>query len=506
MVASISAQPDGCEADSGEDSVVNPRSSGPNAPDLARALSGRGQPTYGDDPQDQFADLIAADLTDVLLRPVWLHAVSAGVALIVTALLWTECGPAAALPWIGLGAFAYGSRYLVVRLYRRFAGRQGSTRADDAGRWIRRYYPCAILLGLFWGSLPLVVALSPASSADGSAAVILFVAAWMMAGGVMTHAVRMDAVDAFLWPAATLVAVGSLLWPPWPYRAIPILALAYAFMLRLLSQRLNAASTGALRGQYEKAALAEQLSEANMEVREASRAKSEFLANMSHELRTPLNAIIGFSEIMAREILGPVGQARYRDYANDIQDSGKHLLGVINDILDLSRVEAGRMTLLEDEVDLASVIGGCVRLLSHRAATAGVAITVDFQAETPRICADEGRIRQIGFNLLANAIKFTPQGGEVTISVAPNDDGEVEFTVKDTGIGMRPEDIPIALTPFQQVQTGGVRNQGGTGLGLPLTKTLVELHGGRLVISSQLGQGTTVCAIFPLERVLPRKS
>jgi signal transduction histidine kinase len=259
---------------------------------------------------------------------------------------------------------------------------------------------------------------------------------------------------------------------------------------------------GALRGQYEKAELARRLSEANLEVREASRAKSEFLANMSHELRTPLNAIIGFSEIMAREILGPVGQPRYRDYAHDIQDSGKHLLGVINDILDLSRIEAGRMTLVEDEVDLAAVISGCVRLLSYRAATAGVAIVPDFDKETCRIRADEGRIRQIGFNLLANAIKFTPQGGEVRIAIAPNHDGEVELTVADTGIGMRPEDIPVAMTPFQQVQTGGVRNIGGTGLGLPLTKTLVELHGGRLAISSALGEGTTVSAVFPRERVM----
>src|SRR5579883_557241 len=487
MVASASTEPNGRGDDPENVSAKGRQPGAPRAPDLERALAGRGAPVSEEEPEDQFADQIAADLTDILLRPIWLHLGNVAVALVAIALLWVELGDAAALYWALFRSVAFN----------------GPAGPLEARRWIRLYYPCAVLLGLFWGIAPHIARLAPAASGDGVAAAILFIVAWMMAAGVMSHALRMEAVDAFLWPATTVAAIGALLWRPWPYKVIALLMIAYAIMLRMLAQRLNAASMGALRGQYEKANLARRLSEANMEVREASRAKSEFLANMSHELRTPLNAIIGFSEIMAREILGPLGQTRYRDYAHDIQDSGKHLLGVINDILDLSRIEAGRMTLLEDEVDLCAVIAGCVRLLSHRAATAGVVIDCDFQPAMPRIRADEGRIRQIGFNLLANSIKYTPQGGEVRIRIAPNGDGEIELAIADTGIGMSPEDIPIALTPFRQVQTGGARNVGGTGLGLPLTKTLVELHGGRLAISSALGQGTTVSAIFPAERVLP---
>jgi signal transduction histidine kinase len=503
MVAFVSTGPNGYGDDSKDVSAKARAPDGPRAPDLERALAGRGASTADKGLEDPFADQIAADLTDILLRPIWLHLGNVAVALVAIGFLWAELKDAAALYWALFGIVAYGARMVVVQLYRRFVALHGLAGPLQARRWIRLYYPCAVLLGLFWGIAPLIAQRAPASSSDGMAAAILFIVAWMMAAGVMSHALRMEAVDAFLWPATIVAAIGASLWQPWPYEAVALLMVAYAIMLRMLAQRLNAASMGALRGQYEKADLARRLSEANMEVREASRAKSEFLANMSHELRTPLNAIIGFSEIMAREILGPLGQARYRDYAHDIQDSGKHLLGVINDILDLSRVEAGRMTLLEDEVDLCAVIGGCVRLLSHRAATAGVTIACDFQPGLPRIRADEGRIRQIGFNLLANSIKYTPQGGEVRIRIAPNGDGEMELAIADTGIGMSPEDIPIALTPFQQVQTGGARNLGGTGLGLPLTKTLVELHGGRLAISSALGQGTTVSAIFPAERVLP---
>jgi len=452
---------------------------------------------------EPFADLIAADLTEMLLHPVWVHVISVTVAFVTVVILAAEVALKYALMWAALGIAAYGIRGIVVWFFLRTERPESpAARLERSRRWMRLYYPGAILLGIFWGGAPLLITISPTSANDGSAALILFIVAWMMAGGVMTHSARIEAVDAFIWPAAVLVSIAGLSLQEWPYKAIAALSLAYAAMLRLLSLRLNRASVAALRGQYEKATLADRLATAAAEVRQASRAKSEFLANMSHELRTPLNAIIGFSEIMAREILGPIGQARYRDYASDIQVSGKHLLGVINDILDLSRIEAGKMTLVDDEVNLADVIGGCVHLLSHRVLAAGLSVERQFNPETPLIRADEGRIRQIGFNLIANAIKFTPRGGSVWVSIGTNDAGEIVLSVADTGIGMRPEDIPIALTPFQQVQTGGARNHGGTGLGLPLTKTLVELHDGRLEISSALGQGTTVSVTFPRGRAV----
>ena len=448
---------------------------------------------------DRFSGRISADLTDVLFRPLWPHVTSAAIALLTSVILFFEVGAEATLPWTALGVLAYGTRLVLLTAYRR--SEENLELAER--RWVRRYCATAALLGLFWGGAPLVIAATaPSMVNDGLAALVLFVVAGMMAGGVMTSSSRVQAVSCFVWPAVAIIVAACALWERSPFMIIAVLAFIYAAMLILLGRRLNSTAVAALRGQYEKAALADQLSTANAEVRGASRAKSEFLANMSHELRTPLNAIIGFSEIMSREILGPIGLQRYRDYAADIQESGKHLLGVINDILDLSRVEAGKMTLVEDEVDLAVIMGGCARLLAHRANAGGVRLETDFAEETIRMRADEGRMRQIGFNLLTNAIKFTPQGGRVRVHLEVDAGRRVVLQIEDTGVGMRQEDIPLALTPFQQVGSGGVRNMGGTGLGLPLTKTLVELHGGTLTINSALGRGTGVTVAFPRERTI----
>jgi PAS domain S-box-containing protein len=232
----------------------------------------------------------------------------------------------------------------------------------------------------------------------------------------------------------------------------------------------------------------------------ASRAKSAFLASMSHELRTPLNAIIGFSDIIRTGIPGTDAE-KTRDYASDIYSSGQHLLKLISDILEVSRIEAGKLDLRKEELAIAEVIAGCVRLVSHRATEAGVQLTVAGAAESPRLFADETRVKQILLNLLSNALKFTAPGGHVTIGAAIAPDGAVTITVTDTGIGMTPDDIAIAMQPFGQVDSSLARRFEGTGLGLPLTKALVELHGGRLTIDSVPRVGTTATVIFPNERL-----
>jgi signal transduction histidine kinase len=232
----------------------------------------------------------------------------------------------------------------------------------------------------------------------------------------------------------------------------------------------------------------------------ASRAKSAFLAGMSHELRTPLNAIIGFSDIIRTGIPGTDAE-KTRDYASDIYSSGQHLLKLISDILEVSRIEAGKLDLRKEELAIAEVIAGCVRLVSHRATEAGVQLTVAGAAESPRLFADETRVKQILLNLLSNALKFTAPGGLVTIGAAIAPDGAVTITVTDTGIGMTPDDIAIAMQPFGQVDSSLARRFEGTGLGLPLTKALVELHGGRLTIDSVPRVGTTATVIFPNERL-----
>jgi PAS domain S-box-containing protein len=230
-------------------------------------------------------------------------------------------------------------------------------------------------------------------------------------------------------------------------------------------------------------------------------AKSEFLANMSHELRTPLNAILGFSDMIASQAFGPV-QERHVRQARDIHDSGQHLLAIIDDILDLSKIEMGHALLEEEEVDLGELVDGCMRLLEERANRSQVVISADLDDVPPRLRADRRKLKQILLNLLTNSVKFTPCGGTVVVSARMNGADTFEIGVRDEGIGMRAEDIPKVLEPFGQVESADVRKYEGTGLGLPLAKSLAELHGGTLQIASSEGVGTTVTVRLPKERLL----
>ena len=256
------------------------------------------------------------------------------------------------------------------------------------------------------------------------------------------------------------------------------------------------------RQSVELSQLADSLARARDEAQMASRTKSEFLATISHELRTPLNAIIGFSEVMKDELFGPLGQQRYREYARDVHESGRHLLAVINDILDMAKIESGRLDLHEETITLAALAADCVRLMHERAQQAGLRLESAIAQSLPQLRGDPIKLKQIILNLLSNAVKFTPSGGRVELAGNSGEDGGIELAVSDTGTGMRSEDIPLALQPFRQVDTVLSRRHAGTGLGLPLTKALVELHGGQLEIESRLGIGTTVRVRLPASRVL----
>jgi PAS domain S-box-containing protein len=248
-----------------------------------------------------------------------------------------------------------------------------------------------------------------------------------------------------------------------------------------------------------------ELREAKEAAEASDRAKSEFLANISHELRTPLNAIIGFSEVIAEAMLGPVGTPRYVEYARDIRFSGVHLLSIINDLLDISKIEAGRFELHEEMASAAELAEASLRLVRERAEKGGVHCEIAVMPDLPPLLADPRAMKQILLNLLSNAVKFTEPGGRVTLSVEVDAAGGLVYVVADTGIGIRPEDIPRALAPFTQIDSQFTRRHEGTGLGLPLARKLVELHGGSLDLASTPGQGTTVTVRLPTERLVPER-
>lgn len=237
----------------------------------------------------------------------------------------------------------------------------------------------------------------------------------------------------------------------------------------------------------------------------ANEAKSAFLATMSHELRTPLNAIIGFAELIRDELAGDIGDQKYCDYASDIHSSGQHLLALINDILDVSKAEAGKLEINDEIVDVLEATRSCVRLCQARALSTGAALVEDLSADLPLLRADRRRLKQILINLITNALKFTGGAGTVTIRGFIDKAGWMAIEVKDSGIGMTEREIGKALEPFGQVDTAINRRHPGTGLGLPLTKSMVEIHGGRLVIESQVGEGTLVRALFPSQRVITNR-
>jgi signal transduction histidine kinase len=324
----------------------------------------------------------------------------------------------------------------------------------------------------------------------------LRVAAPIIAGDKVLGAVYVDWDMATFRQQLSVVAMLGLLLGLSVYGGVHVLPLR---ALREAVSRLGS-TEDELRAQVSKTEMAlEAMRREWARAEEASNAKSKFLANMSHELRTPLNAIIGFSEVMNREMFGPV-LPRYRGYTEDIHRSGTHLLGIVNDVLDMAKVASGQVDLAREAVEPAAVIDECVRLTSERALSAGIRVHVECDGATLSTAfLDHTKLRQILLNLLSNAIKFTPRGGHVTVEARATAPGWLMFAVTDTGIGMTPKEARSALQPFHQVAHSYARDQQGTGLGLPIAAELTKLHGGTLRLASEPRRGTRVTVLVPTD-------
>jgi len=277
---------------------------------------------------------------------------------------------------------------------------------------------------------------------------------------------------------------------------------------RTLQIRRRAMPNGAVISIYsdvtEIKASERRLIEARSQAEAASRAKGDFLANMSHELRTPLNAIIGFSEVISNELFGPIANEKYLEYIKDIHTSSLHLLSIINDVLDMSKIEAGKVELAKEVVQIQNVISEVMRMVHERARSRDIELTAQLSDEIVEIWADERSMKQIFLNLLSNAIKFSNEGGKIYVRIVADQPDIAVLEIEDHGIGMSKEEQERALQPFGQAKPVTTRNYGGTGLGLPITKGLVEAHGGTLTIDSRAGYGTLVRIVLPREPTNPK--
>ncbi|HUI95689.1 MAG TPA: HAMP domain-containing sensor histidine kinase [Xanthobacteraceae bacterium] len=406
-------------------------------------------------------------------------------------------------------ACTWTAAVLLVHLVMLIACRRFLAEAPRLPAQIRAWRLRFILLDLFFGLGWMFDLIQPIGVDEGSGTFNLFVLLLLVAVSSMLASSLPIAVLALTAPVSIAVSLNFLLTGTVHGYILAGMALTAQCYFVLLSFRLHSSAIATLEARAEKDALIGELEQARMKSDEARRraeaaniAKSRFLAQMSHELRTPLNAILGFSEVMKNEIFGAHAIASYKDYSGDIHSSGVHLLGLINEILDLSRIEAGRYELNEEAVTLTATVEECHHLLKLRAKNRGITIHEMFEIDMPRLWADERAVRQICLNLLSNAIKFTPQGGEIWLKVGWTASGGQYLSVRDTGPGIPEEEIPIVLDSFGQGSNAIKSAEQGAGLGLPIVKHLIDLHGGTFVLRSKLREGTEVIVTFPPERVM----
>ena len=393
---------------------------------------------------------------------------------------------------------------VVVLMARRF--KNSDPAKFNAGQWTTSFVIGETLYGLSWSLLALftLVASPETLTPVMFAMVLVAVAANAVATHTLPPATLMSTLPVTLTVSGNLLAVGGTL----NYTLAAVAVCGEIFFV-YLARQLHASELETITHQAEKDALIGELEEARQMSDEARRhaeqaniAKSQFLATMSHELRTPLNAIIGFSEVLKSELLGPHQVPQYKEYAGDIHGSGQHLLNLINELLDLSRIEAGKYELNEEVVSLVDIAEDCRRMMELRAKAKGIELVYNVGNNLPKLWGDERAIRQVVLNLLSNAIKFTPQHGKVSLVVTRSGDGGQLVSVKDNGPGIPEDEIATVLSSFGQGSLAQKTAEQGAGLGLPIVQKIMDLHQGRFDLFSKLRFGTEVIGTFPRARVM----
>lgn len=386
------------------------------------------------------------------------------------------------------------------------AGKQGIT-AENIRRWRTLFLVTQMVIGCVWAMF------ATSEPARNDPTLVLF-----FKGATLLIALSLTAMANFMLRRATfmtfmpvlvaLCVTSALSRDPFDVGLALMFGMAILFCHRVTS-RLYQTSVNLLSSQTEKDDLIAELEvansvsdEARRRAEEANLAKSRFLASMSHELRTPLNAILGFSEVMSAEVLGPLNNPLYKEYSGDIHRSGQHLLDLINEILDLSRIEAGRYDLNEEAVSMLEIAEDCIGMIQLRARAKAIRISQQFEGSLPQVWADEKSIRQVILNLLSNAVKFTPQGGEILVKAGWTAGGGQYVSIRDNGPGIPEEEIPVVLSAFGQGSIAIKSAEQGTGLGLPIVQAILAKHDGQFILKSKLREGTEGIAILPAKRVL----
>jgi signal transduction histidine kinase len=437
--------------------------------------------------------VVAEQLRLAMKSPSPIYSGAALTAIAVAALQGQM--PSLLLDGWGVGMLLWQTLRFV--LWRRFARRKTDL---EVARGAKIAILTWTVTGLLWG---LFGAYSFVPGDPEAAIFVLFVVTTNVAAGAVIVSSYLPAHAGYVFGMGVPMMIGFLEHGTRFSLLIAFMLVCYAVLARSAAYFGNRSVVDLIKLKVEKTELVANLQQAVDAADLASRAKSRFLANMTHELRTPLNAIIGFSEVMRDQLFGPIGNQRYSGYVADIHKSGQHLLGIVNDVLDLSKLEAGQARLNEEDVDPVALARECVGLMRPLAnANSNVlSATGPDSRGIVMLRADPMRLKQVLLNLLSNAVKFSMPGGKITVTERLDADGGFVISVRDQGIGMDKAGIAIALQPFGQVESEWARHQHGTGLGLPLTSWLTRLHGGRLRIESALGRGTNIEIMLPPERV-----